>query len=111
MHEGRRRNFQGSTMIIFLFYLQMYQFHVSCYRGKSVKLMNHVKSALLSLAVFGSVSTSSTHAEVPAGYQMIFSDEFSSTRIDPEKWITTMHFAGTQGERFHNIAYLNYNLD
>lgn len=76
-----------------------------------MKLINHLKSALLSLAVFGPGLTSSTHAEPPAGYRVVFSDEFGAPQLDATKWITTMHFAGVNGERFHNRSYLNYNLD
>ncbi len=76
-----------------------------------MKLINLVKSALLGLAVLGSDLASSTHAEAPAGYRMVFSDEFAAPQLDTTKWITTMHFAGVAGERFHNRSYLNYNLD
>jgi beta-glucanase (GH16 family) len=76
-----------------------------------VKLINILKSALLGLALLGPDLASSTHAEVPAGYQVVFSDEFAAPQLDVHKWITTMHFAGVYGERFHNRSYLNYNLD
>jgi beta-glucanase (GH16 family) len=42
---------------------------------------------------------------------VVFADEFENPQLDREKWITTMGFAGAQGARFHNVAYLNYNLD
>jgi beta-glucanase (GH16 family) len=76
-----------------------------------VKLINILKSALLGLTLTGSDLASSTHAEVPAGYHVVFSDEFGAPQLDATKWITTMHFAGVYGERFHNRSYLNYNLD
>jgi beta-glucanase (GH16 family) len=50
-------------------------------------------------------------AQVPSGFELVFADEFSGTQLDTTKWITTMHFAGSKGGRYHNVSYLNYNLD
>jgi len=80
-----------------------------------VKLINSIRKGLLQPVVLGLVSVVATipflKAQPPPGYHMVFADEFEKTQLDPEKWITTMHFVGAQGGRFHNIAYLNYNLD
>src|SRR4051812_33488971 len=47
----------------------------------------------------------------PAGWQLVFSDEFDGQSIDDAKWSTTMEFPGTHGPRYHNEFYLSYTLD
>ena len=52
-----------------------------------------------------------TSGALPAGYQLVFQDEFSGGDLDRAKWNTTMAFAGRQGGRYHNTSYLHYLLD
>lgn len=51
------------------------------------------------------------HAAPPDGFRMVFNDEFDGPALDILKWNTTMAFAGSQGPRYHNVAYLHYLLD
>jgi beta-glucanase (GH16 family) len=50
-------------------------------------------------------------AAPPAGWKLVFSDEFEDQTLDANKWNTTMDFVGTQGPRYHNEYYLSYTLD
>jgi beta-glucanase (GH16 family) len=50
-------------------------------------------------------------AEPPAGWRLVFNDEFDGCQLDSEKWNTTMEFAGIHGPRYHNEYYLSYTLD
>ncbi|MEP6673034.1 MAG: glycoside hydrolase family 16 protein [Chthoniobacter sp.] len=50
-------------------------------------------------------------AAPPAGWQLVFSDEFEGQALDVSKWNTTMDFPGTHGPRYHNEYYLSYTLD
>src|SRR6516162_45904 len=50
-------------------------------------------------------------AAPPAGWQMVFSDEFDGQALDANKWSTSMAFPGTHGPRYHNEFYLSYTLD
>jgi len=47
----------------------------------------------------------------PAGWKLVFSDEFEGQALDTNKWSTTMEFVGTHGPRYHNEYYLSYTLD
>ena len=50
-------------------------------------------------------------AAPPAGWVLVFNDEFEAAALDETKWNTTMHFAGAMGPRYHNETYLSYTLD
>ena len=50
-------------------------------------------------------------AAAPAGWQLVFSDEFEGATLDTAKWGTTMAFAGIHGPRYHNEYYLSYTCD
>jgi len=50
-------------------------------------------------------------AAPPAGWQLVFSDEFEGQTLNTDKWSTTMDFPGTHGPRYHNEFYLSYTLD
>ena len=63
---------------------------------------------LLALVLMGA---SPLKADPPAGWKLVFSDEFDGQTLDTSKWSTTMDFAGTQGPRYHNEFYLSYTLD
>ena len=67
--------------------------------------------AVLGLAVLARTVISPLHAAPPAGWNLVFSDEFDVNQLDKSKWNTTMEFAGTQGPRYHNEFYLSYTLD
>jgi len=57
------------------------------------------------------VAGSPLKAAPPAGWKLVFSDEFDGQALDTSKWNTTMEFAGTHGPRYHNEFYLSYTLD
>lgn len=71
----------------------------------------HPSVAGLGLAVLTWTAFSTLHAEPPAGWRLVFSDEFDGTQLDTSKWNTTMEFPGTHGPRYHNEFYLSYTLD
>jgi beta-glucanase (GH16 family) len=72
----------------------------------------HLSSiAGLGLAVLTWSAFSPVHAEPPAGWRLVFSDEFDGNQLDTSKWSTTMEFVGTQGPRYHNEYYASYTLD
>jgi beta-glucanase (GH16 family) len=75
--------------------------------------MNLLPSALagLGFAAVAWMTISPLTAAAPAGWPLVFSDEFESSQLDRAKWNTTMEFAGTQGPRYHNEYYLSYTLD
>src|ERR1051326_6951852 len=50
-------------------------------------------------------------AAPPAGWQLVFKDEFDGQMLDTNKWSTAMEFPGTHGPRYHNENYLSYTLD
>ena len=50
-------------------------------------------------------------AEPPAGWKLVFADEFEGDTLDESKWSTTMEFIGTHGQRYHNEYYLSYTCD
>jgi beta-glucanase (GH16 family) len=57
------------------------------------------------------MASSPLMAAPPAGWQLVFSDEFEGQTLDSSKWSTTMDFPGTHGPRYHNEFYLSYTLD
>jgi len=63
------------------------------------------------LAVLALVAGSPLRAEPPAGWKLVFGDEFDGDTLDPNKWSTTMQFIGTHGTRYHNECYLSYTCD
>lgn len=63
----------------------------------------------LTAGVFGGMPTA--QAAPPAGWDIVFQDEFSSDHLDPWKWGTEMAFAGTHGPRYHNEYYVSYTVD
>jgi beta-glucanase (GH16 family) len=65
--------------------------------------------ALLGFAALAWIN--SLHASPPLNWKLVFSDEFNGGCLDPEKWNTTMEFAGIHGPRYHNECYLSYTLD
>src|SRR3954471_1937277 len=71
----------------------------------------HTPLAGLGLAVLAWTAITPLLAEAPAGWPLVFSDEFNDNQLDASKWSTTMEFAGTQGPRYHNEYYLSYTLD
>ncbi len=50
-------------------------------------------------------------AAPPAGWKMVFNDEFNGDELDASKWSTTMEFIGTHGQRYHNEYYASYTVD
>jgi len=50
-------------------------------------------------------------AAPPAGWDLVFEDEFHVEQLDTKKWGTTMAFVGTHGPRYHNEYYASYTLD
>ena len=75
--------------------------------------MRHTRSPLAAIGLTALVGmmVSPLTAAPPAGWQMVFSDEFEGTQLDETKWSTTMAFVGTHGPRYHNEYYLSYTLD
>src|SRR6187402_1107551 len=67
--------------------------------------------AVLGLLALVSIGTLPLIAQAPAGWQLVFSDEFEGNQLDSSKWSTTMEFPGTHGPRYHNESYLSYTLD
>ena len=65
----------------------------------------------LGLAVLTWSAFSTLNAQPPAGWRLVFSDEFDGNQLDASKWNTTMEFPGTHGPRYHNEFYLSYTLD
>jgi beta-glucanase (GH16 family) len=63
---------------------------------------------LLALVWMGS---SPLRADPPAGWNLVFSDEFEGQSVDSTKWGTTIHFSGALGPRYHNLSYQSYTLD
>ena len=63
------------------------------------------------LAVLTMMGASPLKAEPPAGWKMVFADEFGGDCLDETKWSTTMEFIGTHGQRYHNEYYLSYTCD
>jgi hypothetical protein len=57
------------------------------------------------------MASSPLMAAPPAGWSLVFSDEFDGPSLDLTKWGTTMDFPGTHGPRYHNEFYLSYTLD
>jgi len=57
------------------------------------------------------VGASPLMAAPPAGWPLVFSDEFDGQTLDSNKWSTNMEFPGTHGPRYHNEFYLSYTLD
>lgn len=50
-------------------------------------------------------------AAPPAGWKMVFNDEFDGVELNRAKWGTTMEFIGTHGQRYHNEYYASYTVD
>lgn len=67
--------------------------------------------AAIGLSALVLVAPSPLIAEPPAGWQLVFSDDFDGAQLDTAKWSTTMAFAGTHGPRYHNEYYLSYTTD
>jgi beta-glucanase (GH16 family) len=65
----------------------------------------------IGLAALVSMAASPLMANPPAGWQMVFSDDFNGQSLDTSKWSTSMEFPGTHGPRYHNEFYLSYTLD
>jgi len=65
----------------------------------------------IGLTALVSMAASPLMANPPAGWQMVFSDEFNGQSLDTSKWGTSMEFPGTHGPRYHNEFYLSYTLD
>ncbi len=63
------------------------------------------------LSVLALMGTSPLKAEPPAGWKLVFADEFAGDEFDETKWSTTMEFIGTHGQRYHNEYYLSYTCD
>ncbi len=63
------------------------------------------------LWVLTMMGTSPLSAEPPAGWKLVFADEFEGDTLDEAKWSTTMEFIGTHGRRYHNEYYLSYTCD
>lgn len=62
------------------------------------------------LALVGSIGSPS-EAAPPAGWDLVFADEFQADKLDTAKWGTGMAFVGTHGPRYHNEYYSSYTLD
>ncbi|MGB8170068.1 MAG: glycoside hydrolase family 16 protein [Chthoniobacteraceae bacterium] len=67
-----------------------------------------IATVLAGLALMGG---SPLIAEPPAGWKLVFDDEFDGDSFDESKWSTTMEFIGTHGQRYHNEFYLSYTCD
>jgi beta-glucanase (GH16 family) len=67
--------------------------------------------AAIGLTVLVWVAPPPLKAEPPAGWQLVFSDDFDAPQLDTTKWSTTMAFAGIHGPRYHNEYYLSYTVD
>jgi beta-glucanase (GH16 family) len=68
-------------------------------------------SGVIGLTALALVAASPLMAGPPAGWQLVFSDEFEGHRLDVKKWGTEMAFAGTHGPRYHNEYYVSYTVD
>jgi len=66
---------------------------------------------VISLTALALVGASPANAAPPAGWQIVFQDEFDGDRLDLTKWGTEMAFAGTHGPRYHNEFYVSYTVD
>ena len=67
--------------------------------------------AAIGLTVLVWVAPSPLMAAPPAGWNLVFSDEFNAGELDTTKWGTTMAFVGIHGPRYHNEYYLSYTVD
>lgn len=83
---------------------------VSSTRHKRVRIFSFPLVAS-GCSVLAWVALSPLFAEPPAGWKLVFSDEFAGDTLDPDKWSTTMEFVGTHGQRYHNEFYLSYTCD
>lgn len=83
---------------------------LSCPR-RSVMSFLPTPSDAIGLAALVLMAASASEAAPPAGWQMVFSDEFEGDRLDVKKWGTEMAFVGSHGPRFHNEFYLSYTVD
>ena len=68
-------------------------------------------SRAIGLTVLALMAPSPSEAGPPAGWQLVFQDEFDGTALDTKKWGTEMAFAGTHGPRYHNEYYVSYTDD
>ena len=75
--------------------------------------MRHTRSPLAAIGLTALVGmmVSPLTAAPPAGWPLVFSDEFDAAQLDAAKWSTTMAFVGTHGPRYHNEYYSSYTLD
>jgi beta-glucanase (GH16 family) len=65
----------------------------------------------IGLSALTLITAAPLRAEPPAGWKLVFDDEFNGDSLDESKWSTTMKFIGTHGERYHNEYYLSYTCD
>lgn len=66
---------------------------------------------VIGLTALAVMIATTAEAGPPAGWKLVFEDEFEGGRLDPAKWSTEMAFAGTHGPRYHNEYYVSYTVD
>jgi beta-glucanase (GH16 family) len=76
-----------------------------------MKLLPFLLTVGVGCAALDCATFLSLRAAPPAGWDLVFSDEFESPKLDATKWSTAMKFPGTHGPRYHNEFYLSYTLD